>query len=65
MPLSGNAIGRIAAKYVQRILLCTDPGSLPIEQVDRVHFVVNLGTAKALGLSLPRSVLARADEVIE
>src|SRR5436189_3778153 len=41
-------IGRFTAKHVQRVLLGADPGNLPIEQVDTVHFVINLKTAKAL-----------------
>ncbi len=58
-------IGRHSAKYVQRVLLGADPAGLPVEQVDRLYFVINLKTAKALGLTIPRSVLARADEVME
>jgi putative ABC transport system substrate-binding protein len=58
-------IGRLSAKYIHRILQGANPGELPVEQVDRLHFVVNLKTAKALGLTIPRSVLARADEIIE
>ncbi len=62
---SYEALGRLAATYVQRILLGADPGDLPVEQSDRLYFVLNLKTAKALGLTIPPSVLLRADEVIE
>ncbi len=58
-------IGRLSSKHVQRVLLGANPGDLPVEQVDRLHFVINLNTAKALGLTIPQSVLARADEVIQ
>jgi len=50
---------------VQRILLGASPSELAIEQVDRLHFVINLKTAKALGLTIPPSLLLRADQVIE
>jgi putative ABC transport system substrate-binding protein len=59
------ALGRLAAKYVQRILLGADPGDLPVEQLDRLYFVINLKTAKALGLAIPPSLLQRADEIIQ
>ena len=62
---SYRTIGRHLAKYVQRVLLGGAPGDLPVEQLDRYHFVINLKTAKAIGLTIPRSVLARADELIE
>jgi putative ABC transport system substrate-binding protein len=58
-------IGRLSARYVQRVLLGAKPGDLPVEQVDRLHFVINLKTANALGLTLPESVMSRADEVIQ
>ena len=59
------AIGRLCAKQVQRVLLGADPASQPVEQVDRLYFVINLKTAKALGLTIPQSLRIRADEVIE
>jgi len=58
-------IGRLSAKYVHRVLLGANPGDLPVEQIDTLHFVINLKTARALGLTIPQSVLARADEIIE
>jgi len=58
-------LGRLAAQRIQRVLLGANPGDLPIEQIDKLHFVVNLKAAKALGLTIPQSVLVRADEVIQ
>jgi len=59
------ALFRRAADYVHKILLGAKPDDLPVEQPTRYDLVVNLTTAKALGLTIPESFLLRADEVIE
>ena len=56
---------RRSATFIDRILKGAKPAAMPIEQSTKFEFVINLKTAKALGLAIPRSLLLRADQVIE
>jgi ABC-type uncharacterized transport system substrate-binding protein len=58
-------MGRVSAKYVQRILAGVKPKDLPVQGIDKIELVINLKTAKQIGLTVPPNVLVRADRVIK
>jgi putative tryptophan/tyrosine transport system substrate-binding protein len=60
-----HEVGRLSAKYVQRILTGDNPKDLPVEGIDKIELIINLKTAKQIGLTIPQSVLYRADKVIK
>jgi putative ABC transport system substrate-binding protein len=63
--VSYREVGRLSAKYVQRVFAGTSPQNLPVEMLSRLGMAVNLKTAREIGVTVPQSLLLRADEVIQ
>ena len=60
-----HEVGRLSAKYVQKIMAGAQPGDLRVEVVDKFELAINLKTAKQIGLTIPPNLLVRADRVIK
>ena len=63
--VSRHEVGRVSAKYVQRILTGVKPNDIPVEGIDKIDLVINLKTAKEIGLTIPQWTLMKADKVIK
>jgi putative ABC transport system substrate-binding protein len=63
--VSYHEVGRLSAKYVQRVLAGASPKTMPVESLSRVELIVNLKTAREIGLTIPQAVRLRADQVIQ
>ena len=63
--VSRHEVGRVSAKYVQRILTGVKPNDIPVEGIDKIDLVINLKTAKEIGLTVPPNLLVRAQKVIK
>ena len=63
--VSLHEVGRLSAKYVQRVLAGVNPKDLPVQGLDKIALVLNLKTAKQIGLTIPQWTLMKADKVIQ